>query len=270
MNVLERLAEAGCVAVLRSRTAGDAERTAHALAGAGVRAVEVTFTVPGAASVVERLRADLGDGVLVGCGTVTSARQVGDAVRAGAQFLVSPGLEPGLGTALAASGLPFLPGVLTPSEVMSAVRLGAVAVKLFPASTVGPGHLDALRGPFPDLAVVPTGGIGAGSAARWIRAGALAVGAGGALAPPEAGEEDLRRARAAAGELLREIRAARCVASTGTGRSGDDASGNGAADRPGDGPAGPATSTRTPPTATSASSSASPSPSSSPAIGAAP
>lgn len=222
MTFLEQLRTAGCVAVLRSRSADDAHATAHALAGAGIHMIEVTFTVPGAAGVVGRLRAELPPDVLVGCGTVTSAGEVRDAVAAGAQYLVSPGTDAELGRALADSGLPFLAGVLTPGEVLHATRLGASAVKLFPASTVGPAYLTALRGPFPGLEIVPTGGIGAGTAAPWIRADALAVGVGGALAPLDATGEALRQAQRTARALLAEIRAARATATSAPEKNGAD------------------------------------------------
>ncbi|MFF4253844.1 bifunctional 4-hydroxy-2-oxoglutarate aldolase/2-dehydro-3-deoxy-phosphogluconate aldolase [Streptomyces sp. NPDC001663] len=206
MNFLDVLRDAGCVAVLRSLSAQDAVTTAHALAEAGIRGIELTFTVPDALTAVDRLRTELPDDVLVGLGTVTRPAQVADAVAAGVRFLVSPGTNLELGRALADSEVPFLAGALTPSEVMTAASSGAAAVKLFPAFTVGPGYLKALRGPFPDVPVVPTGGIGPDNAADWIRAGATAVGAGGLLAPTAADPASLDRARDTAVALLARIR----------------------------------------------------------------
>ncbi|MFI1564442.1 bifunctional 4-hydroxy-2-oxoglutarate aldolase/2-dehydro-3-deoxy-phosphogluconate aldolase [Streptomyces sp. NPDC020490] len=209
MTFLDALRDAGCVAVLRSRSAADAVTTAHVLAEAGVRGIELTFSVPGVLGAVERLRAELPGDVLVGLGTVTRPAQVKDAVAAGSQFLVSPGTDAVLGRALAGSAVPFLAGALTPSEVMAVAAYGPAAVKLFPASAVGPGYLKALRGPFPELAIVPTGGIGTDNAADWMRAGALAVGAGGSLAPADATPESLERARETATALLARIHTVR-------------------------------------------------------------
>ncbi|MGW3247475.1 bifunctional 4-hydroxy-2-oxoglutarate aldolase/2-dehydro-3-deoxy-phosphogluconate aldolase [Streptomyces sp. NPDC001070] len=215
MTFLDTLRDAGCVAVLRSRSAADAVTTARALAEAGIRGIELTFSVPDALTAVERLREELPGDVLVGLGTVTSPAQVKDAVAAGSQFLVSPGTDTVLGRALADSEVPFLAGALTPSEVMAAAVYGPAAVKLFPASVVGPGYLKALRGPFPELPIVPTGGIGTDNAADWIRAGALAVGAGGSLAPVDAAPESLARARETAAALLDRIRTTRTATPTG-------------------------------------------------------
>ncbi|MEU6198584.1 bifunctional 4-hydroxy-2-oxoglutarate aldolase/2-dehydro-3-deoxy-phosphogluconate aldolase [Streptomyces sp. NPDC047061] len=208
MSFLDSLKGAGCVAVLRSRSAADAVTTAHALVEAGIRGIELTFTVPDVLTAVDRLRAELPDDVLVGLGTVTRPEQVKDAVAAGARFLVSPGTDAGLGRALADSQVPFLAGALTPSEVMAAIAYGPAAVKLFPASAVGPSYLRALRGPFPEVPVVPTGGIGPDNAADWIGAGAVAVGAGGSLAPVDASPESLDRARETAVALLARIHSA--------------------------------------------------------------
>jgi len=206
VNLLDALRDAGCVAVLRSRSAADAAATARALVDAGIRAIELTFTVPDALTALNQLRAELPEDILVGLGTVTRPAQVRDAVAAGARFLVSPGTDADLGRALAETQVPFLAGALTPSEVMAATAYGPAAVKLFPAAAVGPGYLKALRGPFPEVPIVPTGGIGLDNAADWIQAGAVAVGVGGLLAPVAADPASLDRARETAVALLARIR----------------------------------------------------------------
>jgi 2-dehydro-3-deoxyphosphogluconate aldolase/(4S)-4-hydroxy-2-oxoglutarate aldolase len=132
------------------------------------------------------VRDGLAADVVVGAGTIRDRDQLDAAVAAGADFLVTPHLDPRLLEAMLATGVPVLPGVMTPSEVAAALDAGAQAVKLFPASTVGPRHLRALRGPFPDLPVVPTGGIGAADVRSWLDAGALAIGAGSELCPAAA------------------------------------------------------------------------------------
>jgi 2-dehydro-3-deoxyphosphogluconate aldolase / (4S)-4-hydroxy-2-oxoglutarate aldolase len=182
-ETLERLREATVIAVLRTPDAGSAVRAAHALADGGVRAIELTFTTPGAEDAVRRARVELGDDVVVGAGTIRDRAQLEAALAAGAEFLVTPHLDLVLLAAMVATGRLALPGTLTPSEVAAALEGGAEAVKLFPASAFGPSYLKALQGPFPGLPVVPTGGIGPGDVQAWLDAGAVAVGAGGDLCP---------------------------------------------------------------------------------------
>jgi 2-dehydro-3-deoxyphosphogluconate aldolase/(4S)-4-hydroxy-2-oxoglutarate aldolase len=193
--VLAELREAALIAVLRSRTAGDAIDVAHTLVQAGVTALEITFTTPSADTVISRLIRELDGRVLVGAGTVLDERQADAALAAGAQFLVSPGMPAELGRLLEACGpVPLVPGVLTPTELMVALTHGVEAVKIFPAAILGPGYLSALLGPFPDAALIPTGGIDPVDVPSWIAAGALAVGVGGSLNPPHLGSEAERLA----------------------------------------------------------------------------
>jgi 2-dehydro-3-deoxyphosphogluconate aldolase/(4S)-4-hydroxy-2-oxoglutarate aldolase len=135
------------------------------------------------AEAIAAARRRLGPETLLGAGTITTAAQADAAVAAGADFLVSPHLDPPLLDAMLATGRLSVPGVFTPSEVATALRHGAIVVKLFPASTAGLGHLRALLGPFPGLQVVPTGGITVATARAWLDAGAVAVGLGGELLP---------------------------------------------------------------------------------------
>jgi 2-dehydro-3-deoxyphosphogluconate aldolase / (4S)-4-hydroxy-2-oxoglutarate aldolase len=178
-----RLREAGLIAVIRADRAEQAVRVAGALLEGGIAAIELTFTTPGAAEAMAEVRKAHGGAVLLGAGTLRRTEQVEAAVAAGVDFLVTAHLRLDLLAAMLATGLPSLPGIFTPSEAAQALDAGAQAVKLFPASTAGPGHLRALRGPFPGLSVVPTGGIDAPDLAGWFNAGALAVGVGGELAP---------------------------------------------------------------------------------------
>jgi 2-dehydro-3-deoxyphosphogluconate aldolase / (4S)-4-hydroxy-2-oxoglutarate aldolase len=181
--MIDRLRAARVIAVLRTPDAESAVRAAEALAAGGVRAIELTFTTPGAAEAVRRARELLPGDVVVGAGTIRDRAQLDAALDAGAEFLVTPHLDRELLDAMLASGRLALPGTLTPTEVAGALAAGAEAVKLFPASVVGPSYVKALRGPFPDLQVVPTGGIGPADVRPWLDAGALAVGAGGELCP---------------------------------------------------------------------------------------
>lgn len=156
---------------------------ADALVAGGIRAIEVTYTTPGAVTATAAIVARHAPDVLVGMGTVLHPEQAQQAADAGAAFLVAPGTDEPVVRAMVATGLVTIAGALTPSEVIAAGRAGADAIKLFPAGVVGTNMLTALREPFPELAVVPTGGIGPSDLAAWFAAGALAVGAGGSLCP---------------------------------------------------------------------------------------
>jgi 2-dehydro-3-deoxyphosphogluconate aldolase / (4S)-4-hydroxy-2-oxoglutarate aldolase len=169
------------------------------LAGAGVRAFEITMDAPEAAddlaSVRERLTRSLGQDGLVGAGTVTTRERLDAAAAAGADFAVAPHLDPAIVAAAAELDMPFIPGALTPTEIAGAWSAGATFVKLFPASAVGPAFVRELRGPMPDVRLIPTGGIDAKSALEFLGAGAAAVGIGGALtrATPAERRELVRR-----------------------------------------------------------------------------
>ena len=127
-----------------------------------------------------------GDAIYLGAGTVLTAAQAHEAVEAGATFLVSPGTDEAVVAAMRGTGVAAISGALTPSEVMAALRLGVDAVKIFPASLGGPAYLKALRGPFPDVAFMPTGGVSVANISDWLAAGAVAVGAGSELCSPDA------------------------------------------------------------------------------------
>ncbi|SDP25856.1 2-keto-3-deoxy-phosphogluconate aldolase [Nakamurella panacisegetis] len=182
-QVLDRIHDHGIVAVIRAGSADSALRCAVAVVAGGVGAIEITYTTPDAASAVKALRREFGSEVVVGAGTLTALPQVEEAADAGAEFLVSPGVRPLLASAMTETGLTTLMGVLTPSEVLLAGEHRADAVKIFPGNLGGPAFLSALRGPFPELRAVPTGGVDSNNLAAWFEAGAWAVGVGGELCP---------------------------------------------------------------------------------------
>lgn len=160
------------------------------LADAGVRAFEVTFDAPAAEADLVAVRARLaarGDGpCLVGAGTVLDRSRLESARRAGADFAVAPVLDPDLVNTAIAEGLPFIPGAFTPTEIRAAWTAGATFVKLFPASAIGPSFVRDLRGPMPDVELIPTGGVDATNAAAYLEAGATAVGVGGSITRADA------------------------------------------------------------------------------------
>jgi 2-dehydro-3-deoxyphosphogluconate aldolase / (4S)-4-hydroxy-2-oxoglutarate aldolase len=190
-SVLDRLRVLRVIAVVRGQSADEALLLAEALVAGGVGAIELTFTIPGAEAALAEARLALGGAALVGAGTITKRDQVGSAVAAAADFLVSPHLNIELLHEMLATGILSVPGVLTPSEVVAATDAGASVLKLFPASVLGSAYLRALHGPFPGLQVIPTGGITPTTAAEWLGSGALAVGLGSELVPTK-----LRRAHA--------------------------------------------------------------------------
>ncbi|MFJ5560767.1 bifunctional 4-hydroxy-2-oxoglutarate aldolase/2-dehydro-3-deoxy-phosphogluconate aldolase [Streptomyces sp. NPDC093250] len=174
-------------AVVRGRRVADPAGLATALAAEGVRCVEFTFTIPGVLGVIEA--AASASGAVVGAGTVLTAGDAQAAIEAGARFIVSPGLALDVVGPCRAAGVPFFLGAFTPSEVAAAAAAGAAAVKLFPAGLGGPRHLKDLRGPFPDVRFMPSGGVTPDNAADFLAAGAVALFAGSDLVPPAAVEE---------------------------------------------------------------------------------
>jgi 2-dehydro-3-deoxyphosphogluconate aldolase/(4S)-4-hydroxy-2-oxoglutarate aldolase len=208
-QTLKRTEDLGLLAVVRGESRAGALEVVGALIEGGVLGIEITFTTPEGARVIRDLDEEYGDNILLGAGTVTSHEQVERAAEAGAAFLVSPGSDPKLLPAMLGTGLLVLPGVLTPSEVMLARRLGAQAVKLFPGSSGGTSYLKALRGPFPGVPFVPTGGVSLENIVDWFAAGAFAVGAGGALAPSSIESRDRGEVVENARRFAKAVRAAK-------------------------------------------------------------
>lgn len=173
---------AGVLAVLRAPSAASALDAADAIIRGGIPGIEVTYSTPDAPAVIRELVARHGERAYIGAGTVTTPEQADAAAEAGAAFLVSPGTLPDLTRAMRDTGRVVMTGALTPTEVMVALDLGVDVVKIFPASLGGPSYLGALRGPFPDAPLMPTGGVKPDNVADWLAAGAVAVGAGGDLA----------------------------------------------------------------------------------------
>ncbi|PRA78958.1 bifunctional 4-hydroxy-2-oxoglutarate aldolase/2-dehydro-3-deoxy-phosphogluconate aldolase [Microbacterium sp. MYb66] len=179
---LDRARTTGILAVLRAPSPELALEASEAIIRGGVTGIEVTFSTPDAPAVIRELIARHGDAAYIGAGTVTNAAQAAQAADAGAEFLVSPGTLPDLTRTMLDTGRVVMTGAMTPTEVMSALELGVDVVKIFPASLGGPSYLGALRGPFPDAPLMPTGGVSPENLSAWFAAGAVAVGAGGDLA----------------------------------------------------------------------------------------
>ncbi|OGO19530.1 MAG: 2-dehydro-3-deoxyphosphogluconate aldolase [Chloroflexi bacterium RBG_16_48_8] len=188
-EVLKRIRELGLLAVIRGPTRDLTLKMVDALVEGGVLGIEITYSTPDAAKVVSALNENYGEKILLGMGTLTSPEQPAEAKAAGARFIVSPHCETELAKAMVQTNLVAMIGAFTPSEFVMAHRLGADIVKIFPGSLGGPGHLKALRGPFPNIPAMPTGGVSIDNVAQWFSAGAVAVGAGSELCPSEWAKE---------------------------------------------------------------------------------
>lgn len=208
--VVERVRALGAVAVIRMK---DPEKLLHvveAFAEGGVRAIEVTMTVPGAIEMIRRVAARFGDDVVLGVGSVLTPETATEAVAAGARYVVTPVMKPAVVAAAHAAGAAAMPGAMTPTECQAAHEAGADVVKVFPADVVGMPFFKAVLAPLPHLKLMPTGGVTLDNAGDWLRAGAVAVGVGGALVDPKAIEGgDYARLSDNARRLAASIAAAR-------------------------------------------------------------
>jgi 2-dehydro-3-deoxyphosphogluconate aldolase/(4S)-4-hydroxy-2-oxoglutarate aldolase len=181
MSLIQALRSHRLLAIVRGTSAERLVPVLETLIEAGIRCVEVTLPTPGSLDAVAALRTTYPDEVTVGVGTVLSSDEVRRAADAGAQFVVSPHLDPAVVENASRLGLGSLPGVFTPTEAVQAMRCGASAAKLFPAAVHGPLFIKAVREPLPDIPFVPTGGVGLPDVPDWLEAGALAVAVGSPL-----------------------------------------------------------------------------------------
>jgi 2-dehydro-3-deoxyphosphogluconate aldolase/(4S)-4-hydroxy-2-oxoglutarate aldolase len=171
----------GVVAVIRMKDPARLRAVVDALAEGGVRALEVTMTVPGAVELIRKLAPTLSGEFLLGAGTVTDAATAAAVIAAGARFIVSPVFRPEIVRACHDRDVPAIPGCFSPTEILNAHEAAADIVKVFPATMLGPQFIKDVRGPLPQVRLMPTGGVSLDNAGEWIRAGAAAVGVGSAL-----------------------------------------------------------------------------------------
>jgi 2-dehydro-3-deoxyphosphogluconate aldolase/(4S)-4-hydroxy-2-oxoglutarate aldolase len=187
--IVRDIEDAGVIAVIRLASGAQLRAVTEALIEGGVRALEVTMTVPRAVSLIEELVSLLPSDVLVGAGTVLDPETASDVIRAGAKFVVSPVFRRSLIERCHRFEIPVMPGCFTPTEILDAWEAGADLVKVFPATALGPGYVKDVRGPLPQVRLVPTGGVTKENAGDWIRAGAVAIGVGTALVDRAAVDE---------------------------------------------------------------------------------
>jgi 2-dehydro-3-deoxyphosphogluconate aldolase / (4S)-4-hydroxy-2-oxoglutarate aldolase len=196
-QVIERIESGRIVAILRGDFSGREVEIVEALVESGITAVEATLNSPGAFDSIKRLATRFGSRIAVGAGTVLRPEEVERAAGAGARFIVSPNINAKVIEVTKRSGLISLPGCFTPSEIVEALGAGADAAKLFPAQSLGPGFIKAIRGPLPNVRTIPTGGVTPEAARDYIDAGAWALGVGSELIGKgvlnDAGFESLRR-----------------------------------------------------------------------------
>ena len=220
-RVRARIVEIGVVPVVRAASPREARMAADAVCEGGIPIVEITMTVPGALEVIRDLRKNGSSNVLVGAGTVLNAEAARRCLDAGAQFLVSPGLNLPMVELAKKEGQLVMAGALTPTEIMAAWEAGADFVKVFPCGQVGGArYIKALKGPFPQVPFVPTGGVNLRTAGEFIEAGAAALGAGGELVQAEALKankpeiivENARKFAAAVNQAREKIASAKEVA----------------------------------------------------------
>jgi 2-dehydro-3-deoxyphosphogluconate aldolase/(4S)-4-hydroxy-2-oxoglutarate aldolase len=211
VEIKAEIERVGLVPVLRAQSEAEGHALVEAMLAGGVTVVEVTMTVPGAVDLLRALKKEHGSKLLLGSGTVTTAAQAVATIEAGAEFVVSPSLHPEVIATTKALGKVSIPGALTPTEVITAWNAGADYVKIFPCSAVGgASYLRSLRAPFPELQLIPTGGVTQQTAADFLKAGARALGVGADLVNAKAiaeGKPEL--VTDAARAYLEIIRAAR-------------------------------------------------------------
>lgn len=205
-EVLKRIEEVGVVAVVRAENSEVAKKIALACMDGGVDSIEITFTVPGANKVIENLTEEFGDKLLVGAGTVLDSETARIAILAGAKYIVSPGFDLETAKLCNRYQIPYMPGCMTITEMITAMEAGADIIKVFPGSAFGPSFIKAIKGPLPQAVLMPTGGVSLDNVAEWINNGCVAVGVGGNLT--KGTSEEMTKA---AKEFVQKVKEARSI-----------------------------------------------------------
>lgn len=200
-QVLQAIEESGMVAVVRGETSEQAMGIVENCIAGGIKAVELTFTVPFAHRVIEDLARKYGDQIILGAGTVLDSETARIAILSGAEFIVSPHFNADVVKLSNRYRKAVMQGILTITEAVTAMEAGTDVLKLFPGELFGPAFIKAIKGPLPYARVMPTGGVSVDNVAEWIKAGAVAVGAGSSLLKGDVKEN--------AAAFVKNIRAAR-------------------------------------------------------------
>ena len=207
---LQRVLDLGLVAIIRAPNGDRLLEVAEALYAGGIDVIEVTFTVPGVIDIIKQLRDKIGDRILLGAGTVLDVETARAAILAGAEFIVTPTVNTEVIKLCQRYGKVVMSGAFTPTEILTAWEAGADIVKVFPADVGGPSYLKAVHGPLPQVRLLPTGGVNLDTLNSFVKAGACAVGLGGALVEKDALENgDMQRIENAARDFVKAMQKAR-------------------------------------------------------------
>lgn len=196
LDTLKKISDIGIVSVVRAESIEEAIRISEACIEGGIPAIEITYTVPGATDVIKALKEKISsEKLIVGAGTVLDSETAKIAMLAGAEYIVSPGFD--IETAMLCNryAIPYIPGCITITEMIKAMEAGCDIIKLFPGSAFGPSFIKSVKGPLPQINIMPTGGVNLENIDQWIKSGAIACGAGGNLAKGTS-EEITRTAKA--------------------------------------------------------------------------
>ena len=212
-EIMSKILKTGVIAIVRLSNAGSLEKVADAIQEGGIDVIEFTMTTPGALGILETATKKFGERVVLGAGTVLDPESARAAILAGAKFIVSPSLNGKTIELCHRYGVVAVPGVLSPTEIVTALELGADLIKVFPASLGGPDYIKALRGPLPQAPLVPTGGVEVENAGAFVRAGAVAVAVGGSLVNAKlVADGDFARMTEMARRLVEAVQRARLEA----------------------------------------------------------
>lgn len=203
-EVLKRIEDVGIVAVIRAENSEKAKKISLACMEGGIDSIEITFTVPGADDVIKNLTKEFGNKLLVGAGTVLDSETARIAILAGAKYIVSPAFDIETAKLCNRYQVPYMPGCMTITEMITAMEAGADVIKVFPGSAFGPSFIKAVKGPLPQAVLMPTGGVSIDNVDQWIKNGCIAVGVGGNLT--KGSSEDMTNA---AKEFVEKIKEAR-------------------------------------------------------------
>ena len=189
-EILKTVFDEKIVAVVRVDDSDKLKKVINAIYEGGVKIIEITMTVPNAISMIEKMSAEFGDKVLIGVGSVIDKQTAEDAVKAGANYVVSPVTKKEVVETVLKLDKPMMPGAFTPTEALNAFEMGADIVKIFPADVLGMSFFKGVLAPMPHLKLMPTGGVSLTNAGEWLKAGACAVGVGSALVEKAAIENE--------------------------------------------------------------------------------
>jgi 2-dehydro-3-deoxyphosphogluconate aldolase/(4S)-4-hydroxy-2-oxoglutarate aldolase len=210
LQVLREIESSGVVAVIRMQKADQLRAVIDALLEGGVRALELTMTVPGAIGLIEELAKDLPGEFQLGAGTVLDTETARQVILAGAKYIVAPTLNLDVITLCHRYDVAIMPGCFTPTEILTAWQAGADLIKVFPATALGPSYFKDVRAPLPQVRLMPTGGVTMENAGEWIKAGAVAIGVGSALVDTKAiAAGNFAQITKNAKSLIESVRAAR-------------------------------------------------------------